>query len=78
VTNFALRLEVPSRDVALIVNFGPAFAVAGPGDSATPVAYDSFVAGLHDAPPSSPRPGRAIACKSISHRSAHTSSSVYR
>ena len=48
VTNFAQRLEVPSRDVALIINFGPAFAVAGPGELTTPVAYDSFVAGLHD------------------------------
>ncbi len=48
VTNFAQRLEVPSRDVALIINFGPAFEVAGPGELTTPIAYDSFVAGLHD------------------------------
>jgi AraC-like DNA-binding protein len=48
VTNFAQRLEVPSRDVALIINFGPAFTVTGPGEPAVPVAYDSFVAGLHD------------------------------
>jgi AraC-like DNA-binding protein len=50
VTNFALRLEVPSRDVALIINFGPAFVVAGPGDRPAPVTCGSFVAGLHDAP----------------------------
>ena len=46
---FAPRLEVPSRDVALIVNFGPPFRVCGPG-MATEAAYGSFVAGLHAAP----------------------------
>ncbi len=46
---FAPRLEVPSRDVALILNFGPPFRVRGPGMAAE-IAYDSFVAGLHAAP----------------------------
>lgn len=50
VTNFAQRLEVPSRDVALIINFGPPFMVAGPDARDTAVAFGSFVAGLHDTP----------------------------
>lgn len=37
-THFAQRLEVPSRDVALIINFGSAFRVAGPGERGTLVA----------------------------------------
>ncbi len=49
VTHFTQRLEVPSRDVALIINFGPAFRVAGPGALDAPRAFDSFVAGLHEA-----------------------------
>ena len=48
-THFGWRLEVPSRDVALIINFGPAFRVIGPRESAAPRAFGSFVAGLHDA-----------------------------
>ncbi len=41
------RLEVPSADVALIINFGAAFVVAGPGPTVPPTPHDSFVVGLH-------------------------------
>jgi AraC-like DNA-binding protein len=45
------RREVPSADITLIISFGPAIRVGGPGAAGAPAQRrTSFVAGLHDAP----------------------------
>ena len=48
VIGFARRLEVPSPNVTLIVNFGPLFRVIGVDGRMAAAAYGSMVAGLHD------------------------------
>ncbi len=45
---FARRIEAPSPAVPLILNFGPAYRVSGPGGRGPAVALSSFAAGLHD------------------------------
>lgn len=48
-TTFERRLQVPSGDVAVIINFGPGFLVDGPEyANGTASARSSFVAGLHE------------------------------
>lgn len=47
-TTFARRLEIPSSDVVLIINFGPKYRVSGPGNAAGASEHHSFTAGLID------------------------------
>jgi AraC-like DNA-binding protein len=53
------RREVPSTHVTLILSFGPAIEVGGPGAACAPAdRRTSFVAGLHDAPVLTEHAGR--------------------
>jgi AraC-like DNA-binding protein len=53
------RREVPSTHVTLILSFGPAIGVGGPGAAGAPAhSRTSFVAGLHDAPVVTEHAGR--------------------
>src|SRR5579871_1666726 len=46
--SFTRRIEAPSPVVPLILNFGPAYRVSGPGGCGPAVTLSSFAAGLYD------------------------------
>src|SRR5689334_5488589 len=46
---FARRIETPAPVVPLIINFGPAYRVSGPGGCGPLASHSSFAAGLYDA-----------------------------
>ncbi len=47
-TSFPRRIEAPAPVVPLIISFGPAYRVSGPGGRGLPAALSSFVAGLYE------------------------------
>ena len=49
-TFFSCRLEVPSPQVVMVVNFGPAIGVASPWANGAEIEIGSFVSGLYDHP----------------------------